>query len=43
MHDDLCDVSDLAMDGHIKNIRLKREVALVQGHFIVSVSGVGYG
>lgn len=42
VHDDLRDVSDRAIDSHIKNIRRKLEAAQVQGHSIVSVYGVGY-
>ena len=42
VHDDLRDVSDRAIDSHIKNIRRKLNAARVQGHNIVSVYGVGY-
>lgn len=42
VHEDLRDVSDRAIDSHIKNIRRKLEAAQVQGQAIVSVYGVGY-
>ena len=42
VHDDLRDVSDRAIDSHIKNIRRKLDAAQVEGHVIVSVYGVGY-
>lgn len=42
VHDDLRDVSDRAIDSHIKNIRRKLDAAHVAGHAIVSVYGVGY-
>ena len=42
VHDDLRDVSDRAIDSHIKNIRRKLDAAHVTGHAIVSVYGVGY-
>jgi two-component system response regulator BaeR len=42
VHEDLRDVSDRAIDSHIKNIRRKLEAAQVQGQAIVSVYRVGY-
>ena len=42
VHDDLRDVSDRAIDSHIKNIRRKLDSAEVQGCRIMSVYGVGY-
>jgi two-component system, OmpR family, response regulator BaeR len=41
-HDDLRDVSDRAIDSHIKNIRRKLQAADAVPHSIVSVYGVGY-
>ena len=42
VHEDLRDVSDRAIDSHIKNIRKKLEAAGVQGCGIHAVYGVGY-
>ncbi len=42
VHDDLRDVSDRAIDSHIKNIRRKLDAAQVVGHSVASVYGVGY-
>jgi two-component system response regulator BaeR len=42
VHDDLRDVSDRAIDSHIKNIRRKVEHAGVDPTCIASVYGVGY-
>jgi two-component system response regulator BaeR len=42
LHEDLRDVSDRAIDSHIKNIRRKLEQAGVTGTDIASVYGVGY-
>ena len=41
-HADLRDVSDRAIDSHIKNLRRKLEAAGVSGYALVSVYGVGY-
>jgi two-component system response regulator BaeR len=42
MHQDLRDVSDRAIDSHIKNVRRKLETAGAVGHNVASVYGVGY-
>jgi two-component system response regulator BaeR len=42
VHQDLRDVSDRAIDSHIKNLRRKLEAAGAEGHNVVSVYGVGY-
>jgi two-component system response regulator BaeR len=42
LHEDLRDVSDRAIDSHIKNLRRKLEQADAIEHTIVSVYGVGY-
>lgn len=42
LHQDLRDVSDRAIDSHIKNLRRKLEAAGAEGHNVVSVYGVGY-
>lgn len=42
LHDDLRDVSDRAIDSHIKNLRRKLEAAGAVGHSVASVYGVGY-
>lgn len=42
LHQDLRDVSDRAIDSHIKNVRRKLEAAGVLGHCLTSVYGVGY-
>lgn len=42
VHDDLRDVSDRAIDSHVKNIRRKLEQAGVTEAGITSVYGVGY-
>jgi two-component system response regulator BaeR len=42
LHEDLRDVSDRAIDSHIKNLRRKLEQAHTGGHTIASVYGVGY-
>ena len=42
MHHDLRDVSDRAIDSHIKNVRRKLETAGAVGHNVASVYGVGY-
>jgi two-component system, OmpR family, response regulator BaeR len=42
VHDDLRDVSDRAIDSHIKNIRRKLQAADATQHCIVSVYGIGY-
>ena len=42
MHQDLRDVSDRAIDSHIKNVRRKLETAGAVGHSVASVYGVGY-
>jgi two-component system, OmpR family, response regulator BaeR len=41
-HADLRDVSDRAIDSHIKNLRRKIEAAEPGGGCIASVYGVGY-
>jgi two-component system response regulator BaeR len=41
-HDDFRDVSDRAIDSHIKNIRRKLATALPESDCIASVYGVGY-
>jgi two-component system response regulator BaeR len=42
LHHDLRDVSDRAIDSHIKNLRRKLETAGAAGHNVASVYGVGY-
>ena len=42
LHQDLRDVSDRAIDSHIKNLRRKLEAAGAVGHSVASVYGVGY-
>jgi len=42
VHDDLRDVSDRAIDSHIKNLRRKIEAAEPDCDCIASVYGVGY-
>lgn len=42
LHEDMRDVSDRAIDSHIKNLRRKLEQAHTGEHTIVSVYGVGY-
>ncbi len=42
MHQDQRDVSDRAIDSHIKNVRRKLEGAGAVGHSVASVYGVGY-
>ncbi len=42
LHQDLRDVSDRAIDSHIKNLRRKLETAGAVGHSVASVYGVGY-
>ena len=42
LHHDLRDVSDRAIDSHIKNLRRKLEAAGAVGHNVASVYGVGY-
>lgn len=42
LHNDLRDVSDRAIDSHIKNLRRKLDVAGAVGHSVASVYGVGY-
>ncbi len=42
VHQDLRDVSDRAIDSHIKNLRRKLEAAGVSGYALVAVYGVGY-
>ena len=42
VHDDLRDVSDRAIDSHIKNLRRKIEAAEPDSDCIASVYGVGY-
>jgi len=42
LHQDLRDVSDRAIDSHIKNLRRKLEAAGAVGHNVASVYGVGY-
>jgi two-component system, OmpR family, response regulator BaeR len=42
LHEDLRDVSDRAVDSHIKNLRRKLEQAGAGEHAIASVYGVGY-
>jgi two-component system response regulator BaeR len=42
VHRDLRDVSDRAIDSHIKNLRRKLEAAGAEGYGVVSVYGVGY-
>jgi two-component system response regulator BaeR len=42
LHDDNRDVSDRAVDSHIKNIRRKLDLAGATEHALVSVYGAGY-
>ncbi len=42
VHHDLRDVSDRAIDSHIKNLRRKLDAAGAVGHSVASVYGVGY-
>ena len=42
VHHDLRDVSDRAIDSHIKNLRRKLDAAGAVGHNVASVYGVGY-
>lgn len=42
LHHDLRDVSDRAIDSHIKNLRRKLDAAGAVGHTVASVYGVGY-
>ena len=42
VHQDLRDVSDRAIDSHVKNLRRKLEAAGVSGYALVAVYGVGY-
>ena len=42
VHHDLRDVSDRAIDSHIKNLRRKLEAAGAVGYGVASVYGVGY-
>jgi two-component system response regulator BaeR len=42
LHEDMRDVSDRAIDSHIKNLRRKLEQAHTGENTIVSVYGVGY-
>ena len=42
LHHDLRDVSDRAIDSHIKNLRRKLDAAGAVGHSVASVYGVGY-
>lgn len=42
LHQDLRDVSDRAIDSHIKNLRRKLDAAGAVGHSVASVYGVGY-
>jgi len=42
VHADVRDVSDRAIDSHIKNLRRKLEAAGATGHTVASVYGVGY-
>ena len=42
LHHDLRDVSDRAIDSHIKNLRRKLDAAGANGHSVASVYGVGY-
>ena len=42
VHEDLRDVSDRAIDSHIKNLRRKLDAAGAVGHSVASVYGVGY-
>jgi two-component system response regulator BaeR len=42
VHNDLRDVSDRAIDSHIKNLRRKLDAAGAVGHNVASVYGVGY-
>jgi two-component system response regulator BaeR len=42
LHNDLRDVSDRAIDSHIKNLRRKLDAAGAVGHSVASVYGVGY-
>ncbi len=42
LHQDLRDVSDRAIDSHIKNLRRKLETGGAVGHSVASVYGVGY-
>lgn len=42
VHHDLRDVSDRAIDSHIKNLRRKLESAGADGYGVASVYGVGY-
>ena len=42
LHQDLRDVSDRAIDSHIKNLRRKLETAGAANHSVASVYGVGY-
>jgi len=42
LHNDLRDVSDRAIDSHIKNLRRKLDAVGAVGHNVASVYGVGY-
>jgi two-component system response regulator BaeR len=42
LHHDFRDVSDRAIDSHVKNLRRKLENAGAAGHSVTSVYGVGY-
>ena len=42
LHQDLRDVSDRAIDSHIKNLRRKLDAVGAVGHSVASVYGVGY-
>ena len=42
LHQDLRDVSDRAIDSHIKNLRRKLDAAGAVGHSVASVDGVGF-
>jgi two-component system response regulator BaeR len=42
IHADFRDVSDRAVDSHVKNLRRKLQVAMAEPDCIVSVYGVGY-
>jgi two-component system response regulator BaeR len=42
VHQEFRDVSDRAIDSHVKNLRRKLEITCGQADLIVSVYGVGY-